>query len=153
MQQTREITVGAWRDVIKIPGIARLIVYSIGVFALLRATIVNFFHPALAGAGVPVHFYGTVLAVVNVVGALAAVITLPLARPMRVAWQCYWLYENGVREQAEVLNKLENATFALRITEGPRAGKACTADTSLAIFDATELGDVLDVVRLDSKPG
>jgi MFS family permease len=68
----REITVGAWRDVTKIPGIARLIVYSIGVFALLRATIVNFFHPALAGAGVPVHFYGTVLAVVNVVGALAA---------------------------------------------------------------------------------
>lgn len=69
---TREITIGAWRDVIKIPGIARLIVYSIGVFALLRATVVNFFHPALADAGVPVHFYGTVLAVVNVVGALAA---------------------------------------------------------------------------------
>lgn len=69
---TREITVGAWRDVMQIPGIARLIVYSIGLFALLRATIVNFFHPALADAGVPVHFYGTVLAVVNVVGALAA---------------------------------------------------------------------------------
>ena len=71
-QTTREITVGAWRDVIQIPGIARLIVYSIGVFALLRASIVNFFHPALAEAGVPVHFYGTVLAVVNVVGAVAA---------------------------------------------------------------------------------
>jgi MFS family permease len=69
---TREITVGAWRDVIQIPGIARLIVYSIGVFALLRAAIVNFFHPVMAGAGVPVHFYGTVLAVVNVLGALAA---------------------------------------------------------------------------------
>ncbi|MHC4493737.1 MAG: MFS transporter, partial [Planctomycetota bacterium] len=69
---TREITIGAWRDVVKIPGIARLIVYSIGVFALLRASIVNFFHPALADAGVPVHFYGTVLAVVNVVGAVAA---------------------------------------------------------------------------------
>lgn len=69
---TREITVGAWRDVIRIPGIARLIVYSVGLFALLRVAIVNFFHPALADAGVPVHFYGTVLAVVNVVGALAA---------------------------------------------------------------------------------
>jgi hypothetical protein len=88
-----------------------------------------------------------------VVGTVAALIAVPLAGPMRVAWQCYWLHENGVREQAEVLHKLETATFALLITEGPHAGEACTADTSLAIFDATELGDVLEVVRLDSRPG
>ncbi|MHC4548004.1 MAG: MFS transporter [Planctomycetota bacterium] len=69
---TREITSGALRDVVRIPGIARLIVYSVGLFALLRASIVNFFHPALADAGVPVDFYGTVLAVVNVAGAVAA---------------------------------------------------------------------------------
>jgi hypothetical protein len=87
-----------------------------------------------------------------VLGTLAAVIVLPIAGPMRVAWQCYWLHENGVREQAEVLHKLENATFALLIADGPHAGEACTADTSLAIFDATEVGAVLEIVRLDWKP-
>jgi hypothetical protein len=88
-----------------------------------------------------------------VVGTVAALIAVPLAGPMRIAWQCYWLHENGVREQAEVMHKLENATFALLITEGPHAGEACTADTSPAIFDATELGDVLEVVHFDSRPG
>ena len=69
---TREITVGAMRDVARIPGIARMIVYSVGVFALLRAAIVLFFNPALDAAGLPVNRFGTVLAVVNVAGALAA---------------------------------------------------------------------------------
>jgi hypothetical protein len=87
------------------------------------------------------------------VGALVALIAVPLARPLRVAWQCYWLHENGVRERAQVLHKLENATFALLIAEGPHAGEACTADTSLAIFEATEVGDVLEVVRLETRPG
>ena len=88
-----------------------------------------------------------------VLGVLVAAIALPIARPMRVAWRCYWLHENGVREQAEVLHKLENTVFALLITEGPHAGEACTADTSFAIFDATEVGDVLEVVRPDWKLG
>jgi len=69
---TREITRAALGDVVRIPGIARLIVYSIGLFALLRASIVMFFHPALEDLGLPVDSYGTILATVNVVGAVAA---------------------------------------------------------------------------------
>ncbi len=75
---TREITLGAMRDVVRIPGVLRLICYSVGVFILLRLAIVNFFNPALETAGVPVNFYGTVLAVVNVVGAIAAWKAYPL---------------------------------------------------------------------------
>jgi len=86
-------------------------------------------------------------------GALTAVIVVPLWGPMHVAWRCYWLHANGVREQAEVVEKLENARFALRITEGPHTDQACTADTSLAIFEATQRGQVLEVVYLDWKPG
>jgi hypothetical protein len=85
--------------------------------------------------------------------ALLAAIALPLAGPMRVAWQCYWLHENGVRERAEVVHKLENATLALRIVEGPHAGHACTADTSPAFFAATELGTEVEAVYVDWKPG
>jgi len=69
---TSEITVGAIRDVARVPGILRLLAYSVGVFALLRAAIVMFFNPALKAAGLPVHHFGTVLAVVNVVGAATA---------------------------------------------------------------------------------
>ncbi len=68
----REITVGALRDVVRIPGILRLLAYSAGVFVLLRAAIILFFNPALADKGVPVSFYGSALAIVNVVGALVA---------------------------------------------------------------------------------
>jgi predicted MFS family arabinose efflux permease len=69
---TREITVGAARDVVRIPGIARVIIYSVGVFILLRAAVVLFYNPSMEASGVPVHFYGTILAVVNVTGAIAA---------------------------------------------------------------------------------
>lgn len=68
----REITSGALRDVIRVPGILRLLAYSAGVFVLLRAAIILFFNPTLADKGVPVAFYGTALALVNVVGALVA---------------------------------------------------------------------------------
>jgi hypothetical protein len=88
-----------------------------------------------------------------VLGALTAAIAVPLWRPLGVAWHCYWLHEKGVREQAELMHKLENATFALRITAGPHAGQACTAGTSHAIFQATEPGAVLEVVYVDWKPG
>ncbi len=71
-QAAREITFGAVRDVVRVPGILRLLVYSTGVFILLRAAIILFFNPALAQAGVPVHTYGSVLALVNVVGAITA---------------------------------------------------------------------------------
>lgn len=68
----REITVGALQDVVRIPGISRLLAYSAGVFILLRAAIILFFNPTLADKGVPVAFYGTALAIVNVVGAVIA---------------------------------------------------------------------------------
>jgi predicted MFS family arabinose efflux permease len=68
----REITTGAFRDVVQIPGILRLLAYSAGVFILLRAAIILFFNPTLADKGIPVAFYGTALAIVNVAGALMA---------------------------------------------------------------------------------
>lgn len=68
----REITLGALRDVVRVPGILRLLAYSAGVFVLLRAAIILFFNPVLADKGVPVALYGTALAIVNVVGALVA---------------------------------------------------------------------------------
>ncbi len=85
--------------------------------------------------------------------ALVALIVIPLWGPMRIAWRCYWLHENGVREQAEVMAKLPNANFALRVIDGPHAGEVCTADTSVAIYDDTEIGESLEVVYVEWKPG
>ena len=85
--------------------------------------------------------------------ALVALSVIPLWRPMGIAWRCYWLHENGIREQAEVLQKLPNETFALLVVDGPHAGQACTADTSVAIYDATEIGESLEVVQVEWKPG
>ncbi len=76
----REITVRAAGDVVRIPGVLRFIAYSVGVFILLRTSIVSFFNPALDGMGVPVRNYGTVLAAVNVAGAIAALYTGRLLR-------------------------------------------------------------------------
>lgn len=67
-----EITRGALRDVREVPGILRLVVYSIGVFVLVRAATISFYNPALAALGVPVNRWGSVLAVTNVLAALAA---------------------------------------------------------------------------------
>ena len=69
---TRQITAGALKDVWNSRAILRLIVYSILVFALLRMTVVMFFHPVLEKQGVPANYYGTVLAAMNVTGALLA---------------------------------------------------------------------------------
>jgi len=91
-------------DVFRVPGILRLIVYSIGVFALLRAAIVNFLHPVLESSGVPVDFYGTVLAAVNVVGAVAA-------------WRAHgWLQRFGERA-ALVAMPLAMLSMVLMLTQ------------------------------------
>ncbi len=71
-QSAREITVGAIRDVVTVPGVLRVIAYSVGVFALLRASVVLFFQPVLEAQGIPPDFYGTILAAMNLVGAVAA---------------------------------------------------------------------------------
>lgn len=88
------------------------------------------------------------------IGALLVLIAVPLARPMTAAWRCLWLHDHAARERAVVLHKFdENGRFALQIEEGPNAGTACTAGTSQAIFDATSLGDRLEVVSVEWKPG
>jgi hypothetical protein len=73
--------------------------------------------------------------------------------PLRVAWLCVQRYESAPRETAEVLHKLEGATLALHITEGPNAGRGCTADTSDAHFAALETGERLEVVYAAWAPG
>lgn len=70
---TRDITVGAIREVVHRVPIRRLILYSVGVFILLRAAIVIFFNPILSASGVEPDRFGTILAVVNVVGAVTAI--------------------------------------------------------------------------------
>jgi len=69
---TREITVGAAAEVVRTPALARLVLYSAGVFALIRAAMVTFFDPAMKAFGLPVPLYGTVFCAVNLVGAFAA---------------------------------------------------------------------------------
>ena len=76
----REITRAAIGDVARVPGILRLIVYSIGVFLLLRIAIVSFYNPVLSWQGVPREWFGRVLALVNVAGALTAWKTEALLR-------------------------------------------------------------------------
>jgi hypothetical protein len=39
------------------------------------------------------------------------------------------------------------------VIDGSHAGEVCTADTSDAIYDATEIGESLEVVYLEWKPG
>lgn len=71
-QTAREITFGAVRDMATVPGVLRVVAYSVAVFALLRASVVLFFHPVLKAQGVPPDLYGTILAIMNLAGAFAA---------------------------------------------------------------------------------
>jgi predicted MFS family arabinose efflux permease len=48
---------------------------SVGTFALLRAAVVLFYHPVLEAQGVRPDFYGTILAGMNLAGAVAALRT------------------------------------------------------------------------------
>ena len=67
-----EITRGAIRAVARVPGVARWIAVGIGVFVLTRAAIVLVYNPWLGEAGIPVSRWGTLLAVINAVGGIAA---------------------------------------------------------------------------------
>lgn len=73
-QTAREITVGALRDVLRVRGVLRVMALSVGIFALLRASVVLFFHPVLRAQGVPPDLYGTILAAMNLAGAAAALL-------------------------------------------------------------------------------
>jgi len=67
-----EITRGALGDVVRIPGIASLFLYGVGVYVLMRAANMTFFNPVLARAGWPVDRFGTILALLTLVGAASA---------------------------------------------------------------------------------
>ncbi|MAE94387.1 MAG: hypothetical protein CL910_06980 [Deltaproteobacteria bacterium] len=68
----REITLGAMRNVVRVPGVARWIAISVGVFVLIRAAIVLVYNPVLTAASIPVERWGTLLAGINLLGGLAA---------------------------------------------------------------------------------
>lgn len=67
-----EITRGALRDVVRVPGIASLFLYGIAVYAMMRAINMSLFNPVLERAGWPVDRYGTILAGLTLVGAASA---------------------------------------------------------------------------------
>jgi MFS family permease len=68
----REITAGAVRDVLGTKSIRRLVLYSVGVFLLLRVSMVSFFNPLLSRAGIPPEHWGKILAAINLAGAAAS---------------------------------------------------------------------------------
>ena len=68
----RGAMLGALRDVARAPGLARVLLYSASVFALLRAVNAILSNPVLESAGIDLRGYGTVFAVGGLVGALAA---------------------------------------------------------------------------------
>jgi hypothetical protein len=90
-------------------------------------------------------------------GAMGAALGILLAvswGPLRIAWHCYQLHLDAPREQARVVQKLdEHGVFVLSIHEGAHAGQSCTAGTSQGIYHATQKGDVLPVVYVEWKPG
>jgi predicted MFS family arabinose efflux permease len=123
-QSTREITAGALRDVVRIPGILRLTAYSVGVFALLRMAMVMFFNPALKQVGVPVHTFGAIFALVNIFGAVAA-------------WRAHrWLERLGERALLVAMPVALVAMFALLMAlRTPLAATLfCIQGVSFAIY-------------------
>ena len=67
-----QIALGALRDVIDTPQLARLLLWAGAVFVLMRAANSLLFNPVLAAAEMPVNLWGTVLAVVGLIGAFGA---------------------------------------------------------------------------------
>jgi hypothetical protein len=80
-------------------------------------------------------------------GLLAAVLVVPLARPLRSAWACYARADAGARAHAEVVSAFE-ADLVLRLTSGPHEHAACTAKRSET---PGEPGDSLHVVYLAER--
>ncbi len=79
----REIARDAARTVWRVPGLARWIALAVGNFVLIRAAIVLIYNPWLGEAGVPVERWGSLLAVINLVGGLAAWQAYRLSRGRR----------------------------------------------------------------------
>ena len=71
-RSTREITRGALSNVWHVPGVARWITVGVGSFVLIRMAIVLVYNPWLTEVGVPLSRWGTLLALINLMGGLAA---------------------------------------------------------------------------------
>ncbi len=71
-RSARGITTAALRNVRRVPGVARWIAISVGVFVLIRAAIILLYNPILTNAGVPIDRWGALLALINLAGGLAA---------------------------------------------------------------------------------
>jgi MFS family permease len=68
----RAIATAAFENVVRVPGAARWIMISVGVFVLIRSAIVLLYNPILDAALVPVNRWGSLLALINLAGGLAA---------------------------------------------------------------------------------
>ncbi|MCP5068314.1 MAG: MFS transporter [bacterium] len=68
----RAIVAAALENVVRVPGAARWIAISVGVFVLIRSAIVLLYNPILDAVEIPVDRWGTLLALINVAGGLAA---------------------------------------------------------------------------------
>jgi len=60
-----------------------------------------------------------------VFGVMAAGMLAALWSPMRTAWTCYLMHEQGQRAQAEFVKQLDDGKLVLLLTTGPQAGQAC----------------------------
>ncbi|MGH0033959.1 MAG: MFS transporter [Myxococcota bacterium] len=67
-----EITRRAVGDVVRVPGIASLFLYGIAVYVMVRAANMSFFNPVLEGAGWPVDRFGSIFALLTLIGAASA---------------------------------------------------------------------------------
>lgn len=68
----RNIGRGAIREVRRSAAIRGLLLYSAAVFVLMRAANALVFDPVMSAGGVPVHFWGTTVSAVGLVGAWAS---------------------------------------------------------------------------------
>jgi hypothetical protein len=85
------------------------------------------------------------IAIWAVVALLVGVVAVPLSGPLLRAWSCYRLHDSGARDDAVLVEKLENM-FVMRLATGAHTGKVCTAKTSAAEYDDAVSGQVFEVV-------
>jgi type II secretory pathway component PulM len=89
----------------------------------------------------------------STVALLVAGLLLMLTGPMVRAWRCYLVHQDGHRAQAELVKKLEPGVLALQIQTGPKTGDSCIAKGPVSLSESAELGERLDIVYLDDRPG
>jgi hypothetical protein len=86
-------------------------------------------------------------------GLLLTLILVPLLSPLEVVWRDYRLHQRGERAEAELVERLERQRLALRFTTGPHAGRICSANAPLSVYERAEPGASLPVVYLAERPG